>query len=176
MFLYHVSEEPNIELFEPRLPSRKDLNPDVGLVWALCERTLPNFLTPRDCPRVTYHIGENTAAADIEKYLPKGYSHAVIIETDWLEQLRNATLYLYQFDPTGFYLQDEVAGYYVSEKPQIPIEKTIVIDLEAELKKRKVVFMTVDNLWEISERIKKTTFNWSMCRMAFAKSKPEGKA
>jgi hypothetical protein len=175
MIIYHVSEEPNIKLFEPRLPSRKDLNSDVGLVWALCERTLPNFLTPRNCPRVTYHISDNTTAADIERCMPNGYSHAVIIETDWLERLRNTTLYLYHFDPSGFYLQDEVAGYYVSEKIQIPIGKTVITDLEDELKKRNVALMTIDNLWEISEEIKKTTFNWSICRMAYAKSKPEDK-
>lgn len=174
MNLYHVSEEPDIQIFEPRLPSRKDLNPDVGLVWALCERTLPNFLTPRNCPRVTYHISENTTAADIERCLPNGYSHAVIIEADWLERLRNTTLYLYHFDPSDFYLQDEVAGYYVSKKPQIPIGKTVVTDLEGELEKRNVALMTVDNLWQISEEIKKTTLNWSICRMAYAKEKPEG--
>ena len=173
MFLYHVSEEPDIKLFEPRLPSRKDLNPDIGLVWALCEQTLPNFLTPRNCPRVTYHISNNTTAADINRCLPNGYSHAVVIEADWLERLRNTTLYLYHFYPSGFYLQDEVAGYYVSEKPQIPTGKTVVTDLEGELKKRNVALMTVDNLWQISEEIKKTTLNWSICRMAFAKSKPE---
>ena len=173
MFLYHVSEEPNIKIFEPRLPSRKDLNPDVGLVWALCERTLPNFITPRNCPRVTYHIGEKTTPDDIKRCLPNGYSHAVIIETDWLERLSSTTLYLYHFDPSGFYLQDEVAGYYVSEKPQTPIGVTVVTDLEGELQKRNVALITVDNLWEISEEIKKTTFNWSICRMAYAKSKPE---
>ncbi len=173
MILYHVSENPNIELFEPRLPSRRDLNPDVGLVWALCERTLPNFLTPRDCPRVTYHVNNNTSAADIERCLPKGYSHAVIIETGWLERLRNTTLYLYHLDSSEFYLQDEAAGYYVSEKAQVPTGITAVADLEGELKKRNAALMTIDNLWAISEEIKKTTFNWSICRMAYAKNKPE---
>jgi len=176
MILYHVSEEPDIKIFDPRLPSRRDLNPEVGLVWALCERTLPNFLTPRNCPRVTYHAGKNTTAADIERCLPNGYSHAVVIETGWLERLRNTTLYLYHFEPSGFYLQDEVAGYYISEKPQTPIGKTVVTDLEDELKKRNVALMTRETLWEIAGEIKKTTFNWSICRMTYAKSKPEGKA
>ena len=55
MCLYHVSEEPNIQVFKPRLPERKDLDQNIGLVWALDEARLPNFLTPRDCPRVAYH-------------------------------------------------------------------------------------------------------------------------
>lgn len=32
MRLFHVSEEPNLLIFEPRLPARKDLDPTVGLV------------------------------------------------------------------------------------------------------------------------------------------------
>lgn len=63
MRLFHVSEEPDITVFEPRLPKRADLDPAVGLVWAIDEARLPNFLTPRDCPRVTYHIGSKTTEA-----------------------------------------------------------------------------------------------------------------
>lgn len=81
MHLYHVSEEPNIELFEPRLPNRNDLDKKVGLVWAIDENRLPNFLTPRDCPRVTYYIGENTSQEDIDKYFTSSsIRHTVIIE------------------------------------------------------------------------------------------------
>ncbi|MCL2753890.1 MAG: hypothetical protein FWE44_07065, partial [Defluviitaleaceae bacterium] len=56
--LFHVSEEADIAKFSPRKPSR-DVGKDVGLVWSINEKCLPNFLTPRDCPRVTYHAGEN---------------------------------------------------------------------------------------------------------------------
>ena len=68
MRLFHVSEEENIQLFEPRLPERDDLNKSVGLVWAIDEARLPNFLTPRDCPRVVYHVGKKTSDADIKKF------------------------------------------------------------------------------------------------------------
>ena len=171
MRLYHVSEEPDIKEFIPRLPTRADMNPDVELVWALCERTLPNFLTPRNCPRVTYHIGSETTQSDIEKYIPENCSHVVIIEKEWLERLRNTVLFVYEFDDTDFYLQDECAGYYVSKKVQIPRAVHKITDLESELKKYNAELLTVANLWDISEEIKGTTFNWSICRMAFAKAK-----
>ena len=64
MRLFHVSEEPDIREFLPRLPKRADLDPGTGLVWAMEEFYLPNFLTPRDCPRVAYHVGERTTEAD----------------------------------------------------------------------------------------------------------------
>lgn len=171
MRLYHVSEEPDIKEFVPRLPTRADMNPEVGLVWSLCERTLPNFLTPRDCPRVCYHIGVNTTRSDIQKYLPEHITHVVIIEKDWLERLKNAVLFIYEFDDSDFYLQDECAGYYVSEKTQIPCAIHKIDDLEAELKKRNTELQTVYDLWNIAEEIKSTTLNWSLCRMAYAKGK-----
>ncbi|MBR4960339.1 MAG: hypothetical protein IKY52_05540 [Clostridia bacterium] len=86
MRLFHVSEEPDIAVFHPRLPARADLDPNVGLVWAIDEARLPNFLTPRDCPRVTFHLGENTTDADRERFLPAGFHHAVILEEDWRER------------------------------------------------------------------------------------------
>lgn len=103
--------------------------------------------------------------------MPKGCSHVVIIENEWLWRMKNTVLYVYEFDDTDFYLQDECAGYYVSEKPQIPSAVHIITDLETELQKRSIELRTVDNLWDISDEIKRTTFNWSICRMVFAKER-----
>ncbi|MDR1628821.1 MAG: hypothetical protein LBS36_01200 [Oscillospiraceae bacterium] len=167
--LFHVSEEPGISAFVPRSPARADMNSEIGLVWALCERTLPNYLTPRDCPRVTYHARAETREEDIAAYMPKGYRHVVIIETGWLKRLEETTLYVYEFEPGGFYLQDEAAGYYVSESTQAPIKITVVSDLKAELARRNTALQTRDSLWGISEEIKKTSFYWSICRMGNAK-------
>ena len=58
MRLFHVSEESDISIFNPRTPIRVDLDKNVPLVWAIEEKCLPNFLTPRDCPRIGYYIGE----------------------------------------------------------------------------------------------------------------------
>ncbi len=44
------------------------MNQSIGVVWALCERTLPDFLTPRDCPRVTYHVSPHTTEEDKKRY------------------------------------------------------------------------------------------------------------
>ncbi len=64
MRLFHVSEEVGIEKFVPRLPNRKDMDITTGLVWAVDEARLPNFLLPRNCPRVTYHAAKNTSTFD----------------------------------------------------------------------------------------------------------------
>lgn len=69
MRLFHASEEGNIEIFKPRIPVREDMDKSAGLVWAIDERRLPNFLTPRDCPRVTYHRGPATSVQDIDRFV-----------------------------------------------------------------------------------------------------------
>lgn len=174
MRLFHISEESDIEVFNPRLPGRTDMDQSVGVVWAINERCLPNFLTPRDCPRVTYHIGKHTTEHDREKYLPsKDCRHVVVIERDWIERMKHTKLYLYEFASESFELQDEIAGYYVSRSPQIPIAKYEIEDLLEALATQQVVVQVVDNLWEICEAIKQTSFNWSMCRMGFAQKKRE---
>ena len=170
MRLFHVSEEPDITVFHPRLPSRKDLDPDVGLVWAIDEAYLTNFLTPRDCPRVAYHVNETTTDEDIRRFFTSSENtHAVVIESGWYERLKNTTLYLYEFDLHEFELQDSAAGYYVAKTTQIPIAKHVVTDLISELVRRSTEFRITDNLRQIAEDVQKSTLDWSLCRMKNAK-------
>lgn len=174
MRLFHVSEENNIELFEPRIPTRPDLNKSKGLVWAINELCLPNFLTPRDCPRVAYYAGKHANCNDQERFFScTDSTHVVAIESTWFKIMRNTTLYIYEFDPNNFYLQDEVAGYYVSENAETPINKYVVDDIFAELFNRDVELRILHNLWDLGEEVKKSTLNWSLCRMSNAKKKDD---
>lgn len=169
MRLFHVSEESNIQAFEPRIPTRDDLDKTVGLVWAIDEKRLPNFLTPRNCPRVVYHVGKDTIESDKWKFFTSTtLTYAVVIESDWFEKMKNAILYLYEFAVDDFVLQDDVAGYYVAKTTQIPKAKYQLNDLFGELIKRNVEIRVVDNLWDVAEKVKTSTLNWSLCRMAYA--------
>lgn len=171
--LFHVSEDPDIKVFEPRFPVRKDLDQSIGLVWAIDEGRLPNFLTPRDCPRVTYHVGSQTTDADKKRFFTSsGISHAIVIESKWYHTMKNTVLFLYEFDTEEFALQDSVAGYYVATTTQYPKGKYMLTDLFGELAKRNVEVRIVDNLWDIAEAVKTSTLNWSLCRMANAAPRP----
>ena len=173
MRLFHVSEEPNIKLFEPRLPKRTDLDQMVGLVWAIDEKRLPNFLTPRECPRVAYYADEHTSEEDKKQFFSSsGSSYALIIENRWYQSMKNTTLYLYEFDTKDFVLQDNVAGYYVTTVAQKPINKFVLYDLLSELFLRNVELRFVDNLWDIAESVKVSSLNWSLCRMRNALPRP----
>ena len=71
MIVFHVSEEPDIEVFEPRkFEATGEL-----FVWAIDDERLCNYLVPRDCPRVTFYAGPHTTDADRERFL--GASRAV---------------------------------------------------------------------------------------------------
>ena len=168
MRLFHVSEEPDIRRFAPRIPVRSDLDQSKGLVWAISERCLPNFFTPRECPRVTYHAAEETTAEDIARFFSSPRHHCVAIEHAWHERMKHTTLYLYEFDPRNFYLQDACAGYYVSEQTETPIGKLQVDDLFGALFERGVEVRLVNNLWALADAVKQSTLHYSICDMANA--------
>ena len=168
MRLFHVSEEPSISVFHPRLPDRSDLDPFVGLVWAIDERHLPNFLTPRNCPRVTYHTNPNSTADDISRFFSGHCRHVVAIEQKWFPIMQQTTLYLYEFDSSEFELQDATAGYYVSKNTQIPIAVHVVDNLFDALFQRNVEVRIVDNLWLLRDKIFQSSLPFSFCRMHFA--------
>ena len=166
MILFHVSEEANIQVFHPRTPTRTDLNPEITLVWALDEKRLPNFLTPRNCPRVAYHAGKQTTEADRRRFFSNpDVPHVVTIENTWFETMKYTTLYLYAFDSADFVLQDPIAGYYVSEKTQTPLSVTPCRDLFDELFRRNVEVRLLKNLWPLADAVQASTLNWSFCRM-----------
>jgi hypothetical protein len=173
--LFHVSEESNIKKFVPRFRTKYRKNDmDKGLVWALNERCLPNFLTPRDCPRVTYHAHENTTGGDILKFFSSAQRHCVAIENAWYERMTKTSLYIYEFEAKNFCGHgDDCAGYYVSERTEAPISVTKFDDLFGELFKRNVEVRILDNLWQLGEEVKKSTLNWSLCRMINAEPKPK---
>ena len=169
MRLFHVSEQPDIAQFIPRPPERADLDQSKRFVWAVNEKCLPNFLTPRDCPRVTYHSTGRTTAADTERFFSSSSCHCVAIERDWHRRILETRLYIYEFDPSNFCLQDEIAGYYVSEKPETPMSKIEIADPLGELLSRNVEVRILCNLWSLADRIMGSTLNWSFCDMANAR-------
>ncbi|OAS16445.1 DUF6886 family protein [Paenibacillus oryzisoli] len=172
MKLFHVSEEKDISIFNPRLPSRKDLDPTVGLVWAINEKCFSNFLTPRNCPRVTYYANEATTEEDRKHYLSSNVmQHVVAIEHKWFEIMKNTTLYVYEFDSSDFYEQDLGAGYYVSEQSQVPIRRFQIKDLFNELFQRGIEVRLLANLWDLCDKIAQSSFQYSMCRMGFAEQR-----
>ena len=167
MRLFHVSEESDIDKFVPRIPKREDMDKSKGLVWALTESALPNWLMPRDCPRVGFRTVEESTQDDIAKFFSSPSRHCVAIEHGWHKRMLETTLYLYEFNDTNFYF-DDIAGFYVSDRTEIPISVVKYENLYEELFRRNVEVRILNNLWELGETVQKSTLKWSLCRMANA--------
>lgn len=175
MKLYHVSEESNIVKFVPRKPVRKDMKASPALVWAIDEFRLPNFLTPRDCPRVTYHVPyDKSYNYDSNLFSSQNQKHVVAIESGWFDRMLNTELYIYEFSPENFRLQDNVAGYYVSEETETPINVYYIDNIFKELFDRNIEVRILDNLFELRDEVMNSNLNWSMCRMCNAKTTEMG--
>ena len=57
MALYHFSEDPNIERFEPHIAKTSAIQ-DEAFVWAIDDWHAPMYYAPRDCPRACFWAGD----------------------------------------------------------------------------------------------------------------------
>lgn len=154
MRLFHVSDNPDIEVFEPRLSpsaSGEDLGP---VVWAIDDLRLPHYLLPRECPRVCWSDG-------VRRY--------VAVEDGWSGRIRKGSVVVYEFATEGFELADKVAGYYVSRAPVVPVKKTVVPDLVFAIKQRAVDLKAVGNLWPLRDHVLANYSSFSFIRMRNAR-------
>lgn len=133
--LFHVSDRGNILRFDPRDASKQS---DAGwqVVWAIDESHLPNYLLPRDCPRVCFAASATTTDDDRNRFLTHGKKRVVAIEQGWLERVRTVTLYNYELSDPTFTLFDANAGYYISREPVLPTNVRPINNLLYELQVR----------------------------------------
>jgi hypothetical protein len=158
--LFHVSEQAGIERFEPRWSEIAGRN----VVWAIDAEHLRNYLVPRDCPRVTYYAGPETADADVKRFLVNVWA-VVAIENSWFKRLSSCRLFCYHFRPDNFECIDECAGYFVSDRPVVPEAVEVFDDVIAELVKRGVELRLVPNLWPLHDEVVSSTLQFSAIRM-----------
>ncbi len=172
--LYHVSDRGDIAVFEPR-PARVDHPQPVAepVVWAIAERLLHNYLLPRDCPRVTFYAWPDSDPADVARLLGvTAAGYVVAIESDWLEAVRRAILWLYEFPPDAFRVLDAGAGYYVAHQSVVPLSIRRVDDALAELTRRDVELRVTPSLWPLRDAVLASSLPFSFIRMANARPRP----
>lgn len=166
MKLYHISEEPGIEIFEPRPSSQVYDKITDNAVFAVSDIMLHNYLLPRECPRVTYFAKAGSLQSDIENFIGCSKNKYIInIEESWLEKVKHAVLYLYELPIESFTLLDKGAGYYVSYKAAKPRKILKVVDLLDELEKRDVELRVLSTIKELAIEVSKSTLHFSNIRM-----------
>lgn len=171
--LYHISDRAGIEVFEPRTGGHGF--EEEAVVWAIDREHLPNYLLPRDCPRVTFYVRDDTAPSDVERFF--GHTNAdrvIAVESAWVERIRAERIYQYEFDLAGFALADEIAGYYISREPVRPAGETEITDIVSEIAGHNVELRMMPSLWKLRESVIHSTLGYSIIRMRNAQPPPEG--
>lgn len=161
--LFHVSETFGIARFAPRpVPS-----PDAGVtgeaVWAVAESHLPNYLLPRDCPRIAFRRGPATTTADGDAFL-LGARHVVAFEADWLDRVRAASLAVYQMPPDAFAEALPEAGYWISRDTVTPVEMRRIDDVLGELVRVGVDVRIVRDFWRLRDAVVASSLEFSIIR------------
>ena len=160
--MFHVSEQADIHLFHPRLFSTA---PDAGpVVWAIDALKLPNYLLPRDCPRVTFGASDATTVEDRQRF-GVGDGRVVVIEAEWLRRVCECSLHIYQLPTSGFRLFDEIAGYWLSTDSITPHRVITLTDLPDAIVERGGELRLVQRLLPLHDAVAKSTLAFSMIRM-----------
>jgi len=159
--LWHVSENPAIEVFEPRRNERHAL--DEPLVWAVDTRHQWLYWFPRDCPRATWCAGEETSDEDVERWLDGDRDRRVAaIETGWLERMRTVELYAYRLPPETFEPWDK---FFVSHETVVPLELVALGDLLARHAEAANELRVAPSLYPLWDRVIATTLDYSGIRL-----------
>jgi hypothetical protein len=164
--LFHVSEIPDIARFDPRPVNAFDSRVSGAAVWAIDWEHLPNYLVPRDCPRVTYVCDAQTSADDRRYFFGASkVKRIVAIEPRWLQRAMTGTIYLYEMPPVTFACIDAHAGHFVSRQAVTPIGCREIGNPLAELLNHDVELRVVRDLLALQEAVARSTLSFSSTRL-----------
>ena len=159
--LWHMSEDPAIEVFHPQRNERHAL--DEPLVWAVDTHYWWLYWFPRDCPRACFEANEGTTDEDVERWLDGDRGRRVaVIETDWLERFRAARVYAYRLPDDSFEPWDK---FFVSRHTVVPVERVALGDLLARHAAAGVELRIAPTLYPLWDRVVETTLDFSGIRL-----------
>ena len=160
--LWHVSENPGIERFEPHVSATAaEREP---LVWAIDTRHLPLYWFPRDCPRGTFWADADTTPEDAARLLGEA-SRVHVVEESWLERMRDTTVFAYRLPEPDFEPHPEVGGYWVSRRAVAPLEIAPLHDLVGRHEQAEIELRILANLWPLWNEVAASTLEYSGMRL-----------
>jgi Family of unknown function (DUF6886) len=159
--LWHVSENPSIERFEPHVSATAS-SPEPR-VWAVDTRHVPLYWFPRECPRGAFWVTPVTAARDAE--LLDGSERVHIVERGWVEPMRTTRVYAYRLPEASFAEDLEVGGYWLSREAVVPDETVELGDLVARHAAAGIELRVMDNLWPTWNRVVASSLEFSGIRL-----------
>jgi hypothetical protein len=169
--LFHVSEDAAIARFEPRPVPSPDSGVTGDAVWAVAKSHLPNYLLPRDCPRICFRPGPGTTHRDRDKFLV-GARRVIAFEAAWLARVRAASLALYEMPSAPFHEALPEAGYWISREPVTPLSMTRVSDVLAALVDRGTEVRVLQDFWRLRDAVVASSLQFSIIRASNATPRP----
>ncbi|KAF1044798.1 DUF6886 family protein [Xylophilus sp.] len=164
--LWHVSDDPGITRFEPRLPPGPGAAVAHPVVWAVDDEHLVNYLFPRDCPRIAVRRSAGTSGEDTRRFLFPGEAGAVLfIEAPWFQRAAAAPLWLYRMPAGPFACADAIAGYFVSPRTVVPDGVRRIDAPLAELLARGAELRVVPRLRPVAEAVAASSLDFSIIRL-----------
>ncbi len=130
------------------------------LVWAIDAVHLPNYLLPRECPRVCW-----ATASGATGLLGSPSGRVIVVEQAWLKGLRKAGLTMHQVEPDGFSCVDASAGYWVSDGEAQVRRVQMIDDCVAALAEREVELRVVPSLAPYVDAVEHGGVEFSVIRM-----------
>ena len=160
--LWHVSESPEIDRFEPHVSATAaEREP---LVWAIDTRHLPLYWFPRDCPRGTFWADAATSSEDAARLLGDA-TRVHAIEESWLDRMRTAAVFAYRLSEEHFEPHPEVGGYWISRATVEPIETELLDDLVGRHRRAEIELRVLPNLWPLWNDVVASTLEFSGMRL-----------
>ncbi|MCW2107656.1 UNVERIFIED_ORG: hypothetical protein M2402_004857 [Rahnella aquatilis] len=151
MRLFHFSDEPDIDIFNPR-PIRVHVDRPPGqewlngsLVWATEEQYELLYLFPRECPRIVIWPTTETTKEDWHRWGVDSSEAVAFIEQSWEERFNSGSIYRYELPVDSFEEVGEV-GMWVSKTSVTPLCVTRLTDLPGELQSRNIGFRVLERL------------------------------
>ena len=161
--LFHVSEDGSIVRFEPRPPPSPDSGVTGDAIWAVAESHLPNYLLPRDCPRICFRRGPATSDAEAELFLG-GAARVVAFESAWLDRVRSASLALYEMPVELFQEASPEAGYWISRQAVTPRAVTRLDDVLGALAGAETEVRILQDFWPLRDAVVRSSLEFSIIR------------
>ena len=179
--LLHFSEDPSIRVFEPHVAATAQVQG--AWVWAVDRHREPTYWFPRDCPRITFWPHPGRPVTDEQRSVT-GWTAAVrvhAIESDWLDRMRQCSLYMYVFDGGPFRPTDEAfgerrkgqGGFWVADQAVRPVAVEPVGDLLDKHVKAGIELRITPALWDLWDRVVASGLDFSGIRLRNARPRAE---
>jgi hypothetical protein len=157
--LFHVTDGEALVTMSPKPSPPGTEHAGREWVWAVNELHLPNYLLPRDCPRVCWRAEKSHTV------LGSPAGRVVAIEYRWVDALTGAGLSVHTLDPTNFTLLDGRAGYWVSGHEVRVLAVLPVDDCFAALAEHDIELRIVHDLWPYVDAVSSGIAEFSAIRM-----------